>query len=95
MGLSVFLGVGTPGFKACQERRAEPPISQQNQNDNRRAIMEHVIRSTSGSRGDMRFEDVGDNAYKVTVSNGMGGDRAGTITFVVTKEELKRLGKAS
>ena len=58
--------------------------------------MEHVIKSTSGSRGEIRFEDLGDtDAYKVTVSNGLGGDRAVTITFVVTKEELKRLGKAS
>ena len=57
--------------------------------------MEYIIKSTSGSRGDMRFEDLGDNLYKVIVTNGLPGDRAAPITFTVTKEEMKRLGKAS
>tara|TARA_Y100000310_G_scaffold343303_1_gene450277 strand:- start:54 stop:227 length:174 start_codon:yes stop_codon:yes gene_type:complete len=57
--------------------------------------MEYIIKSTSGSRGDMKFEDLGDNLYKVIVTNGLPGDRAATITFTVTKEEMKRLGKAS
>ena len=58
--------------------------------------MEHVIRSTSGSRGEIRFEDLGDtDAYKVTVTNGRFGDAEVIITFTVTKGELRRLGKAS
>ena len=49
--------------------------------------MEHVIRSTSGSRGEIRFEDLGDtDAYKVTITNGRFGD---------AEVIIKRLGKAS
>jgi hypothetical protein len=95
MGLSAFLGMGTPGFKARQERGAEPPIpakSKQQPEGN----MEHVIKGTSGTRGEIRFEDLGDtDAYKVTVTNGRFGDAEVIIRFTISKEELKRLGKAS
>jgi len=58
--------------------------------------MEHVIRSTSGSRGEIRFEDLGDtDAYKVTITNGRFGDAEVIINFIISKEEIKRLGKAS
>jgi hypothetical protein len=57
--------------------------------------METIITSTNSTRGQIRFEDSGDNVYKVTVSNGLPGERAATIEFAVSKEEVKRLGKAS
>ena len=95
MGLSVFLGVGTPGLKADRSVGQSRPYPSKIKNDNRRAFMEYIIKSTSGSRGDMKFEDLGDNLYKVTVTNGLLGDRAVTVSFTVTKEEMKRLGKAS
>ena len=57
--------------------------------------METTIKSTTSTRGEIRFEDLDNDAYKVTVSNGLPGDRATTIEFAVSKEEIKRLGKAS
>ena len=58
--------------------------------------MQIEIKGTSAGIGKIVLEDYGKDCYSVTVTNGrIGGEFAKEIKLVISKEDVKRLAKAS
>ena len=55
--------------------------------------MEVTIVDANGRRGKMRFEDSGEKNYKVTITTGLLSELP--VEMTISKEEIKRLAKAS
>lgn len=57
--------------------------------------MKVSIKGTNAGIGTMDFEDDRNDCYTVTVNNGRMGERFQEIKIVISKEDIKRLAKAS
>ena len=58
-----------------------------------RDIMEHIIQAID--RGSLRFRDCGPKNYEVIIKNGRIGDHQVEVIMTISREEIKRLAKAS
>jgi len=57
--------------------------------------MQIEIKGTNAGIGTMVLEDYGKDCYAVTVNNGRMGERFQEIKMVISKDDIKRLAKAS
>jgi len=55
--------------------------------------MEHIIQAID--HGSLRFRDCGPKNYEVFIKNGRLGDNQVEVIMTISKEEIKRLAKAS
>ena len=57
--------------------------------------MQIEIKGTNAGIGTIVLEDYGKDCYSVTIHNGRMGEFSKEIKMVISKEDIKRLAKAS